>query len=211
MTDTQTTRPADRGLVTETVAVLGAGGAMGFPIARNLARAGLPVRAWNRSRDKAEPLSADGAYLARTPRDAASGAGIVITMLADADAVLQAMDGPGGALRPMSGAHRANGVTAGHPNGPHHALGPHRALWVQMSTIGEAATGRCAALANRAGVGFVDAPVLGTRQPAEEGRLVILESGPQEARHRAWRRSSTRSAGAPSARVRRARAAGSSW
>jgi 3-hydroxyisobutyrate dehydrogenase len=53
-----------------------------------------------------------------------------------------------------------------------------------MSTIGEAATRRCAELANRAGVGFVDAPVLGTRQPAEEGKLVILESGPQEARHR---------------------------
>jgi 3-hydroxyisobutyrate dehydrogenase len=53
-----------------------------------------------------------------------------------------------------------------------------------MSTIGEAATKRCAELANRAGVGFVDAPVLGTRQPAEEGKLVILESGPEEARPR---------------------------
>lgn len=45
----------------ETVAVLGAGGTMGVPIARNIARAGIPVRAWNRSRDKAEPLAADGA------------------------------------------------------------------------------------------------------------------------------------------------------
>ena len=53
-----------------------------------------------------------------------------------------------------------------------------------MSTIGEAATRRCAELADRNGVGFVDAPVLGTRQPAEEGRLVILESGPEEARPR---------------------------
>src|ERR1700722_7187009 len=184
MTDTQTARPAGRGLVTETVAVLGADGVMGLPIARNIARAGLPVRAWNRSRDKAEPLAADGAYLARTPCDAASGAGIVITMLADEDAVLQAMDGPDGALRSMSGAHRANGATAGHHGGPHDAPCPHDALWVQMSTIGEAAPGRCAALANRAGPGFVDAPVLGTCQPAEEGRLVILESGPQEARHR---------------------------
>ena len=46
---------------TETVAVLGAGGTMGFPMARNIARAGMTVRAWNRSRDKAEPLAADGA------------------------------------------------------------------------------------------------------------------------------------------------------
>jgi 3-hydroxyisobutyrate dehydrogenase len=53
-----------------------------------------------------------------------------------------------------------------------------------MSTIGEAAARRCAELADRAGVGFVDAPVLGTRRPAEEGKLVILESGPEEARRR---------------------------
>ena len=162
MTDTQTAQPTDPGVVAETIAVLGAGGTMGFPIARNIARAGLPTRVWNRSRAKVEPLAADGAYLARTPRDAASGAGIVITMLADEDAVVAAMDGPDGALRALAG----------------------QALWVQMSTIGEAATRRCAELANRAGVGFVDAPVLGTRQPADEGKLVILESGPPEARPR---------------------------
>jgi 3-hydroxyisobutyrate dehydrogenase len=178
MTDTQAAQPTDRELVTETIAVLGAGGTMGFAIARNIARAGLPVRAWNRSRDKAGPLAADGAYLARTPRDAASGASLVITMLADEDAVIAAMDGPDGALRALAGAHQANEATAGDPHGPRHAL------WVQMSTIGEAATKRCAELANRNGVGFIDAPVLGTRQPAEEGKLVILESGPEEARHR---------------------------
>jgi 3-hydroxyisobutyrate dehydrogenase len=201
MIDTQTAQPAGRGLVTETIAVLGAGGAMGFPITRNIARAGLPVRAWSRSFDMAEPLAADGAYLARTPQDAATGAGIVITMLADEDAVVAAMDGPDGALRALSGAGQAKDATAGDRYGPRSArrvqpdharrVQPHRslwvqdrALWVQMSTIGEAATRRCAALASRAGVGFVDAPVLGTRQPAEEGKLVILESGPREARHR---------------------------
>ena len=194
MIDTQTAQLTDRGLVTETVAVLGAGGAMGFPIARNIARAGLPVRAWDRPGDKAEPLAADGAYLARTPRDAASGAGIVITMLADEGAVVAAMNGPDGALRALSGAGLANDATAGDRYGrrsaslvqPHRArlVQPHRALWVQMSTIGEPGTGRCAELANRAGAGFVDAPVLGTRQPAEEGKLVILESGPEEARPR---------------------------
>jgi 3-hydroxyisobutyrate dehydrogenase len=163
---------------TETVAVLGAGGTMGFPIARNIARAGMTVRAWNRSRDKAEPLAKDGAYVAGSPADAARGAGIVITMLADEDAVTAAMDGPDCALGVMAGAHRADGGRTGGPAAPQHAL------WVQMSTIGEAATKRCAELANRAGVGFVDAPVLGTRQPAEERELVILGSGPQEARPR---------------------------
>jgi 3-hydroxyisobutyrate dehydrogenase len=178
MSHTQTARSADRGLVTETIAVLGAGGTMGFPIARNIACAGLPTRVWNRTSDKVKPLTADGAYLARTPEDAARGAGIVITMLADEDAVMRAMDGRGGALRVMSGAHQRNDIPADDPHGPRHAL------WVQMSTIGLAATKRCAELANRSGVGFVDAPVLGTRQPAEEGKLVVLESGPEEARPR---------------------------
>jgi 3-hydroxyisobutyrate dehydrogenase len=163
---------------TETVAVLGAGGTMGFPIARNIARAGMSVRAWNRSRDKAEPLAEDGAHVVGTPADAARGASIVITMLADEDAVIAAMDGPDGALAAMPGANQENGNRADDPAGPPHAL------WVQMSTIGEAATKHCAELANRAGVGFVDAPVLGTRQPAEERKLVVLESGPQEARPR---------------------------
>jgi 3-hydroxyisobutyrate dehydrogenase len=176
MTDTQTAQPAGRGLVAETIAVLGAGGTMGFPIARNLARAGLPTRVWDRSSGKAEPLTADGAYLARTPRDAASGASIVITMLADEDAVIAAMDGPDGVLRAMAGARQGGSAQDADP------ARPHRALWVQMGTIGEQATRRCAELASRSGVGFVDAPVLGTRQPAEEGRLVILESGPEEAR-----------------------------
>jgi 3-hydroxyisobutyrate dehydrogenase len=163
---------------TETVAVLGAGGTMGFPIARNIARAGIPVRAWNRSRDKAEPLRDDGAAIADSPADAASGAGIVLTMLADEDAVIASMDGPDGALRAMSGVTSGSSRETGDPNAPHHPL------WVQMSTVGEAATRRCAELANRHGVGFVDAPVLGTRQPAEERKLVVLESGPEEARPR---------------------------
>lgn len=159
----------------ETVAVLGAGGTMGFPIARNIARAGMPVRAWNRSRDKAEPLRQDGVDLAGTAADATRGAGIVITMLDDEDAVIAVMDGPREALSSMSGPDVENG------NDPY---GRQHAIWLQMSTIGVAATKRCAELANRNGVGFVDAPVLGTRQPAEERKLVVLESGPEEARPR---------------------------
>lgn len=169
----------ETGAVTETIAVLGAGGIMGFPIARNLARAGFRVRAWNRTASKAEPLTEDGAHIAATPAEAARGAGIVITMLADEDAITAAMDGPDGALSVMPGANRqGTGDRTDDPYGPHHAL------WVQMSTIGEEATRRGAELANGHGVGFVDAPVLGTRQPAEQGKLVILESGPEEARPR---------------------------
>jgi 3-hydroxyisobutyrate dehydrogenase len=167
---------AQRATSPETVAVLGAGGTMGFPITRNIARAGFAVRAWNRSGEKAEPLAADGAYIAGSPPDAATGAGIVITMLADEEAVMGSMEGPDGALSVMSGTDDPRAPSA--PDGPDHAL------WVQMSTIGVEATKRCAAQADRAGVGFVDAPVLGSRQPAEERKLVVLESGPEEARPR---------------------------
>jgi 3-hydroxyisobutyrate dehydrogenase len=178
MSTTQTVRPGGREMVTETIAVLGAGGTMGFPIARNIARAGLPLRVWNRSAGKVRPLTEDGAYLARTPGDAASGAGLVLTMLADEDAVFAAMNGPGGALRAMAG---DGGEDENRGAGPG---GPRPAVWVQMSTIGEAATRRCAALASRFGVEFVDAPVLGTREPAEQGKLVVLESGPEDVRSR---------------------------
>ena len=148
----------------ETVAVLGAGGTMGFAMARNIARAGIEVRAWNRTRGKAGPLAADGAYIADSPADAAAGAGIVLTMLSDADAVAAAMEDDGGALPVMSDRE-----------------GPDRPIWLQMSTIGEEATDWCASLAHQYDVGFVDAPVLGTRQPAEQGQLVVLESGAPEA------------------------------
>jgi 3-hydroxyisobutyrate dehydrogenase len=159
---------------TETVAVLGAGGTMGLPMARNIARAGIPVRAWNRSRHKAEPLAGDGVYLADSPADAARGAGIVLTMLDDELAVAAVMDGAGGALSVMPGRN------AGTDDRP----GPSHAIWLQMSTVGEAATQRFERMANTRGVGFVDAPVLGTREPAEQGKLVVLESGTEEARPR---------------------------
>lgn len=57
----------------EPVAVLGAGGTMGFPMARNLARAGIAVRAWNRSGEKAGPLAGDGVMIAGEWRPGSSG------------------------------------------------------------------------------------------------------------------------------------------
>jgi 3-hydroxyisobutyrate dehydrogenase len=152
----------------ETVAVLGAGGTMGFAMARNIAKAHRgEVRAWNRHREKAEPLAKDGVVIAGTPAEAAAGAGIVLTMLADADAVITAMECEDGALHVMADSDR-----------------PERPIWLQMSTIGEEATEWCAGLAERYGALYVDAPVLGTRQPAEQAQLVVLESGPPEARPR---------------------------
>jgi 3-hydroxyisobutyrate dehydrogenase len=74
------------------VALLGTG-LMGAPMGRNLLAAGHELRAWNRTRERAEPLAADGATVCDTPAEAAEGAEVVVTMLADGDAVEQAMDG----------------------------------------------------------------------------------------------------------------------
>jgi 3-hydroxyisobutyrate dehydrogenase len=147
----------------ETVALLGAGSTMGRGIARNLAAAKIPVRAWNRTRAKAEDLAGvEGIELCDTAREASAGAGIVMTMVSDGDAVLGAMEG-------------AEGGLAGAEEG---------ALWLQASTIGIAAIERCAELAEEHGLLLVDAPVLGTKKPAEEGQLIVLASGPDEARQR---------------------------
>src|ERR1700727_137159 len=138
------------------VAVLGAGGRMGLGMARNIAAAGLHVHAWNRTREKAEPLAEHGAHVFDNPAEAAANAGTVVTMLADGDTVLDAMQDADGVLA-RAGAD---------------------CVWVQMSTIGEQATERCAELAREHGVGFIDAPVLGTQQPAAEGKLVVIASRP---------------------------------
>lgn len=144
----------------ETIAVLGAGGMMGRPMARNLAQAGFRVRAWNRTREKAQPLSDDGVVVLDTPQEAAAGGQVLLTMLTDADAVL---DCAGQAL--------AGG-------------GERPSLWLQMSTIGEDGTERCQQLAREHGIEFVDAPVLGRRAPAEEGKLVVLAAAPADTRER---------------------------
>ncbi|HEY3868698.1 MAG TPA: NAD(P)-dependent oxidoreductase [Actinocrinis sp.] len=136
--------------MTETVTVLGTG-IMGSGIARSLAREGFEVRAWNRTPQKAEPLKEAGIAVVPAAAEAVSGADIVLTMLFDADAVAQVMER---ALPRMGGA-----------------------VWVQSSTIGPEATERFAQMAEGRGIAYVDAPMLGTKQPAEKGELIVIGSG----------------------------------
>ena len=142
------------------VAVLGTG-IMGGPMARNLLRAGHEVTVWNRTVQKAEALVDEGARVASTPADAVRDAEIVLTMLAGAPAVETTVV-ESGALDEM----RQGG------------------LWIQTSTIGVDATDRLAEEARERGITFVDAPVIGTKKPAEDGQLFVLASGPEEARAR---------------------------
>ena len=138
-----------------TVALLGTG-TMGAAMARNIAGADLPLRVWNRSKDKAQAL-ADVAEVAGSVAQAVEGADIILTMLYDADSVATTME-----------------QARGH-------LGPD-AIWLQQSTVGDDGCRRMAELAESLGITLVDAPALGTKKPAEDGTLVVVASGPEHAK-----------------------------
>lgn len=138
-----------------TVAILGTG-IMGSAMARTIAASGFTLRVWNRTRGRAHALRDIGATIADSPADAVTDADIVITMLADGDAVRTVMDGAIPSMR-------------------------RDAVWAQMSTIAPEQTAAFRRRATDAGVRFVDAPVLGTKRPAEEGTLLVLASGTEDA------------------------------
>lgn len=141
------------------VAVLGTG-TMGSAMVRNLRRAGLQVEVWSRTPESAARLTEVGAATHPTPGQAVARADVVITMLADAAAV----------------------TSVAFDQGMVQALGD-GVIWAQMGTIGVQATRQLAArmAEQRPDVRFVDAPVSGTRGPAEAGQLLILASGPEAA------------------------------
>ena len=143
-----------------TVAVLGTG-IMGAPMARHLAKAGLDVRVWNRTLDKAQPLADDGATVCDSVTQALQGADFLLTVLADVDAVEESVTTDEALAK--AGSNRS-------------------LVWVQASTVGISGTARLMRLAADAGVRYVDAPVLGTRGPAEKGALTVLASGPDDLR-----------------------------
>jgi 3-hydroxyisobutyrate dehydrogenase len=141
------------------VAVIGAG-IMGSAMTRNLVVAGVNTRVWDRSPAATVPLAAAGAVVAPSAREAARDADVAITMLPTADAVESVIFG--------------DGVADAFADG---------CVWAQMGTIGVEATRRIAGrlAARRPGVMFVDAPVSGSKGPAEQGQLLILASGPAAA------------------------------
>ncbi len=143
---------------TSAVAVLGTG-IMGSAMARNLVAAGLRTTVWDRSTKVTPLLAAAGAVVAESAQDAIADARVVITMLPTADVV--------------------ESVIFAHDRPPF-APG---AAWAQMGTIGVSATTGLADKLSRVrpDVMFVDAPVSGSKGPAEAGELLILASGPAAA------------------------------
>lgn len=146
----------------ESVAVLGIG-TMGHGMASSALRAGIPTIVWNRKPETTRDLAELGADVAESAADAARRAAIVVTMVTDADAVVS-IAGDQGVLAAL----------------------PPDAVWVQMSTIGVAGIERVAAMVadQRPDVTLVDAPVSGSKEPAESGQLTIFASGPDAVRPR---------------------------
>lgn len=136
---------------TPSVALLGTG-IIGSGMSRNLHRAGIELRVWNRTRAKAEAL---GVPVAETAAEAARGAGVVMTVLSDAEATEAAIR----AAAPDPGT-----------------------VWVQCATVGVEGAAHLGTVAEELGLGYLDAPVLGTKGPAEAGQLVVLASGSPEHR-----------------------------
>jgi 3-hydroxyisobutyrate dehydrogenase len=142
------------------VALLGTG-TMGAAMAESILRNGLDLTVWNRNVSRARPLADLGATVAESVGEAVRGADVVLTMLYDAAAVAEVMEQP-----------LADGLLAD-------------AVWLQTTTVGPDGVEPLAATAAAYGVTFIDAPVLGTKQPAAEGHLQLFWAGPSSARVRA--------------------------
>jgi 3-hydroxyisobutyrate dehydrogenase len=144
------------------VAFLGLG-VMGSGMAARLAANGHTVAVWNRSRERAEPLVAQGARPAATPRDAAQFADAIVAMVADDPASRTVWLGSDGALE---GASRG-------------------AILIESSTLSPAWCEELSAAAAAKGCVFLDAPVTGSKTQAASGELRFLVGGPAEVLERA--------------------------
>ena len=146
----------------EPVAFLGIG-TMGHAMAARALGAGIPTIVWNRVPEPTRELANLGAEVAESAADAAGRAAIIVTMVTDADAVL----------------------AIAKDQGMLDALAP-SAIWAQMSTIGDGGMSRVKSLvdAERPDVVLIDAPVSGSKEPAEQGQLTIFASGPDSVRSR---------------------------
>lgn len=138
------------------VAVLGLG-AMGHAFASNLLKNGFTVAGWNRSPARGEDLQAHGLSLHATPQQAVADAEVIISMLADGEATLEVLAQIAPACQPQ-------------------------AIYCQMGTIGLPETRQAIALLRelQPAMTYIDAPVSGTKAPAEKAQITVLASGDRE-------------------------------
>ncbi len=133
-------------------------GIMGSPMAANIFRAGYPLMVYNRTPDKAEKFADLGAGVASTPMALAHAAQVLIAMVTGPEALNELLWGKDGA-GPKLGANK---------------------VFINMSSVSPGYTRELAEKLAPSGVTFIDAPVSGTKKPAEEGTLLILAGGLEE-------------------------------
>jgi len=131
---------------------------MGSAMATNLLKAGFKVTVWNRSIDKCAPLVDLGATVAASPRSVAESSDVVIAMMATPAAVQSVRDG-------------SEGIVAGLTSGKG---------YVDMSTVDVQTSLESVRLTHEKGALFLEAPVAGSRKPAEDATLTIMAAGDWE-------------------------------
>lgn len=134
-------------------------GNMGIPMAGNLLKAGYELSVYNRTKEKSKALLEQGASFAESPSQLLQDCDVVISMLADDQAVKEVYLGAGGLLA--------------HPVAD-------KKILIDMSTVSPSTSRQLYEACNNAGISFLDAPVSGSVQPAKEGKLVIMVGGDQE-------------------------------
>jgi 2-hydroxy-3-oxopropionate reductase len=133
-------------------------GLMGQPMAAKVLRAGFPLSVWNRTRERAEKLAAQGARVGASPREVTENSDVLITMVSDPAALETVLWGAEGALE---------GLRAG-------------SVLVDSSTVSPVLVRRVAEACDSRNVGFLDAPVTGGTWGAEKGELVFMVGGRTE-------------------------------
>jgi len=133
-------------------------GTMGAPMAANILRAEYPLTVYNRSSAKTAPLAELGARVAPGPRELAQASDVILAMVTDSEALDALLWGPGGAAAAMDKTK----------------------VFINMSTVSPRYTRELSERLAPSGVTFIDAPVSGSRKPAEEGTLIIFAGGNRE-------------------------------
>ncbi len=133
-------------------------GIMGTPMAMNILKRGYPLMVYNRTKDRTIPLMKQGAEVASDLQGLASWADVIILMLTGPEAIEEVL-------------RSERGILSGEVNGK---------VLINMSTISPSYAGHLKEMLEPYGVTFIDAPVSGSKRPAEEGTLVILAGGPEK-------------------------------
>lgn len=144
----------DESLATASVGFLGLG-IMGFPMAQNLIKAGCDVTVWNRTLSKSEPLVALGGKYKLSPKEVAESCDITFAMLANPEIAVDVACGEHGVVKGMSP----------------------RKGYIDVSTVDAATSKMISAAIKETGARFLEAPVSGSKKPAEDGQLIFLTAG----------------------------------